>query len=167
MSSQFFFFVFMPVSSDGGGKIRGEGKEAARSATEMLDKTPRQRLRGGFILWRNHCIASSEFPAGQESNWDVKHRSSSTLGLMDGNVFTVCCDLVFWKGEFSSLKAQVETFISFWHAPSVQDDSCDSGLTRLNTTTTVGRKQQKVRRNKPATRVETLVTCNLARELKD
>lgn len=35
-----------------------------------------------------------EFPVGRESNWDVKHRSSSTLGLMDGNVFTV----YLWPG---------------------------------------------------------------------
>ena len=56
-------------------------------------------------------VGSAELSEDQrQSNWDVKHRSSSALGLMDGNVFTVYCDLVFWKGEFSSPKAQEKTF---------------------------------------------------------
>lgn len=31
-------------------------------------------------------------------------------GLINENVFTVYCDLVVWKGEFSSPKTRVETF---------------------------------------------------------
>lgn len=88
------FFSLCHLSAQVNENDPSWGKEAARSITKMADESSWQRLHGGCYFREIIFFCFLEFPVGRESNWDVKHRSSSTLGLMDGNVFTV----YLWPG---------------------------------------------------------------------